>query len=83
MGICTLVVKKQNAGDLFQVQKQRNALTTGWSASILFSISLDEDEQTAVTMLTTTSHLEHKPVHSSVHYSQPCYSQQEFNRTLK
>lgn len=39
----------------------KRTLTTGWSASILFSISLDEDEQTAVTMVTTSSHMDHKP----------------------
>lgn len=35
-------------------------LTSGWSASILFSISLGEDGQIAVTMVTTTSHTDHK-----------------------
>lgn len=38
----------------------RATLTSGWSASILFSISLGEDGQIAVTMVTTTSHTDHK-----------------------
>lgn len=41
-------------------RSRRRRLTTGWSASILFSISLGEDQQTAVTMVTTTSHLDHR-----------------------
>ncbi len=63
-------------------EKKRRKLTTGWSASILFSISLDEDEQTAVTMVTTTSHLDQKPVHSSVYFSQSRYSHHILDKQL-